>query len=442
MKRFLALAAAVLTSTALLAGCHTETPKLNPDDPVVLSMWHVYGEQSDSPMNRLVAEFNETTGLEKGVIINVTAISNSSAVDQKLRDAQAGVVGAGQFPDLFFCHSNSAAALGPDNLLNWKDWFSPREQEAFVPEFLADGMVGDSLSVLPVSKSTHVLIFNGSQFQRFSADTGVSKDDLATWDGFFDAAEEFHRWSGGKPFCAIDFLLRAVELNAASQGTPVQMADGWYDFSDPALRASWMEFARPLVQGHIIVSDLFSNTQVMTGEVEAGLGSSAAILYYNDTVTYEDNSTEPMKLFTLPMPAAEGGTPMATQSGVGLCAAKTTPEKAQAAALFAHWLTEGDRNLDFVAQTGYMPVNNESFAAIQDYPFLDEDYANLYQTLSTIRDTASVLTEPNMTGYYEKVNTLYTELRKQQGDWARRRAQGADVAALMEESWQLFSSIQ
>lgn len=40
----------------------------------------------------------------------------------------------------------------------------------------------------------------------------------------------------------------------------------------------------------MVVSDLYSNTQVMTGDVLSGLGSSAAILYYNDTVTYRDGT--------------------------------------------------------------------------------------------------------------------------------------------------------
>lgn len=47
-----------------------------------------------------------------------------------------------------------------------------------------------------------------------------------------------------------------------------------------------MQFADALVQGHIVISDLYSNTQVMTGEVAGGMGSSASILYYNDMVTY------------------------------------------------------------------------------------------------------------------------------------------------------------
>ena len=56
-----------------------------------------------------------------------------------------------------------------------------------------------------------------------------------------------------------------------------------------------MQFARSLAQGHVVVSDLYSNTQVMTGDVLSGLGSSAAILYYNDTVTYQDGTQEPFR---------------------------------------------------------------------------------------------------------------------------------------------------
>ena len=101
-----------------------------------------------------------------------------------------------------------------------------------------------------------------------------------------------------------------------------------------------MQFARSLAQGHVVVSDLYSNTQVMTGDVLSGLGSSAAILYYNDTVTYRDGTQEPMDLHVLPMPKTAGADALMTQAGVGLCAYKTTDQKAEAAALFVRWLTE------------------------------------------------------------------------------------------------------
>jgi len=236
MKKTLA---SILTLLILLMGalgCSKQT-LLSPDEPVTLTMWHVYGEQADSPMNRLIEEFNETVGLKSGVIINVTALSNSSNIGPMLRDAQANVPGALEMPDLFFCHANNAEELGSENLLDWNRMISKEELSGYVDAFVAEGTLNDRLVVFPVSKSTHVLFLNGTQFERFSADTGVTYDDLATWDGFFDAAQRYYEWSGGKTFCALDYLLRCVELNAMSQGNDTYMADdGWYDFSDAGLK--------------------------------------------------------------------------------------------------------------------------------------------------------------------------------------------------------------
>lgn len=124
----------------------------------------------------------------------------------------------------------------------------------------------------------------------------------------------------------------------------------------------------------------------MTGETLAGLGSSAAILYYNDFVTYPDNTTEPTDLLLAPLPHAAGTTtPLMPQAGVGLCAFKTTDQKAEAAAVFLRWFTEQQRNLEFAADTGYMPVSSAAFDAIADYPFEQQSYQRLYDVYNEMR---------------------------------------------------------
>lgn len=75
-RTFLKLAA-VLPSLAL-AGCGGSKTLLSAKDPTMLSIWHVYGEQADSPMNRLLTEFNDTVGKEKGILLNVTNMTNSA----------------------------------------------------------------------------------------------------------------------------------------------------------------------------------------------------------------------------------------------------------------------------------------------------------------------------------------------------------------------------
>ena len=396
-----------------LSGC--KKSELDKNKPVTLTMWHVYGEQADSPMNRLIDEFNETVGMEKGIIINVTAMSNASKIGEKLLDAHNKIPGSAEMPDLFFAHKSNALELGTDCLLDWNEYFSEKELSAYVPEFLEDGTADGKLSVFPVSKSTHLLFIAGGQFERFSADTGVTYEALSTWDGFFDAAAKYYDWSGGKPFCALDYPLRAIELAATESGAGNIFADnGFYDPSNVIFKQTFMKFADSLAKGHIMLSNLYSNTQVMTGEVVAGIGSSAAILYYNDTVTYEDGTSEPMDLEILPLPAENGKKPYITQAGVGLCAYKTSSQKAEAAVIFAKWLTEPERNLEFVCQTGYMPVTNGAFDKIDDCRFKTPDYEKLYAALKKVKESSEVLSEQQSPEYYSRVYAFYDYLRNEQ----------------------------
>ncbi len=421
-----------IISAYCLSGC--KRSGLDKNNPVTLSLWHVYGEQSDSPMNRLVDEFNETVGMKKGIIVNVTAMSNASKIGEKLLDAHNKIPGSAEMPDLFFAHKSNALELGTDNLLDWNEYFSEKELSAYVPEFLEDGTADGRLSVFPVSKSTHLLFIAGSQFERFSADTGVTYESLSDWNGFFDAAAKFYDWSGGKPFCAFDYPLRAVELAAAENGAANIFADdGFYNPSNEIFKQTFIKFADSFAKGHIMLSNLYSNTQVMTGEVAAGIGSSAAILYYNDTVTYEDGTSEPMNLEILPLPAENGKKPYITQAGVGLCAYKTSVQKAEAAVTFAKWLTEPDRNLDFVCQTGYMPVTNGAFDKIDGYRFKTDDYKKLYSTLKKAKESSEALSEQQSPEYYSRVYAFYDYLRNEQKQFM---LSDASPEALAEGLWQ------
>lgn len=437
---FIVIATTLATSFTFFA-CNKNNTLLNPKKPTTLTMWHVYGEQVNSPMNDFIEQFNATVGKEKGVIVNVTLMSNASQIGKKLKDAQTGKAGAKAMPDLFFCHSSDARGLGANNLLDWKDYFSPSELDKFVPDFLSDGMVSDRLSVFPVSKSTYMLFIAGGVFERFAAAMDVSLSDLETWKGFFSVAEKYYEWSGGKPFCAIDYLIRIAELCAISDGENISYTDGWYDANNPALLKAYDMFATSIAKGHIVVSDLYSNTQVMTGQTCAGIGSSASVLYYNDEITYPDNTSEAVNLKVLPLPQQAGKQKVATQSGVGLCAYKTTDRKAEAATVFARWFTEEQRNLDFVLSTGYMPVRTGAFDKIGENSLPSEAYKNLYEALAKTVETCSFKKEPDFEGYYTKVYALYEKIRNIQNNLETKKEQGESLEQIVAEMKAALNSV-
>lgn len=439
MKKFLSL----MLTIVLIATCFSSCSKteLDKNKPITLTMWHVYGEQADSPMNKLVDEFNYTVGQEKGIIINVMGMSSAYAIGNKLVEANSGNANAPTMPDLFFGHKSNAIQLGLDNLVDWNTLFEQDDLTDFIPEFLEDGTENGKLYVFPVTKSTHLLFICGTQFERFSEATGVTYESLSDWNGFFDVAQKYYEWSGGKTFCCLDYPVRLAELAAFSVGDEnVFDENGTYTFESDVFKSFMDRIDEAIVKGYIGMSDLYANTQVMTGEVMCGVGSSAAILYYNDTVTYPDNTQEPMNLKILPLP--QWDKKLITQAGVGLLANKTTSQKAEAAAIFAKWLTEPQRNLDFAAITGYMPVTREAFDKIKDYNFNSENYENLYTVYTDSIENCKAVSEQQSPEYYTALQSFYDYLRENQKNLAERYYGGEDSEVLTNEIWEKLKTAQ
>ena len=51
----------VMIAVIVFAGCGQKKK----EDPITVTLWHVYGGQTESPLNDLIDEFNETVGKEK-----------------------------------------------------------------------------------------------------------------------------------------------------------------------------------------------------------------------------------------------------------------------------------------------------------------------------------------------------------------------------------------
>ena len=95
-------------------------------------------------------------------------------------------------------------------------------------------------------------------------------------------------------------------------------------------------------------------------------------------------------------------------------------------------------NLEFAADTGYMPVSSAAFDAIADYPFEQQSYQRLYDVYNEMRLQNTPLSEPGIVGYHAKAKALYDSLRQRQKDYPQRLANGETLEALTEETWQLL----
>ena len=400
MKKIIPVLLFLFLISAILTSCEAKEP-LNKNDPVELTMWHVFGSQAVSPMNDMVDEFNRTVGQEKGVVIRVVSVSNSSDVHTALLAAANGQAGAGDLPDLFFCYPETAKAIGGERIVDWNELFTAQELSEYVAAFIKEGTAEGKLIVFPVAKSSEALFVNATTFDRFAADTGVTYESLSTWEGLRTAAARYYDWSGGQSFLMHDEILHLCQINTQALGGQA-FVDDHLNFDDPIFRAQWEAVAKNVISGYQRIEDNYATTCMMTGDIIAVIGSTASILYFNDTVTYRDNTTEPLVLKALPGPVTTVGTKMVIQQGVGLVSSVKGDEKKEAAALlFAKWITDGEANLRFVTQAGYMPVKSSAFDAIGDFTFENDAYRGLYEAMDLMRSDYEFYLPPVVDGYYD-----------------------------------------
>ncbi len=403
----------VLLLTCFLASC--ENSPLEPDTSTSLTFWHVYGAQTHSPMNELVREFNRTEGKKHGIIINVTSVSNSSAIHKTLVAAAKREPGAAVLPDLFACYPKTLQAMGPEQALDWKKYFTKEELAAFVPQFLEEGTFNGQLKIFPLAKSSNVLFINDGIFQNFAKDTGHSYADLATLEGFFEVAHSYYKWSGGKPFFMYDEWLQYPMLNVLSQGEAF-FKDDQIIWDSPAYKKAMRPLARAAIRGEVCLMKGFATVPIMIGEAIAGVESSASVLYFKDEVTHSNNKKVPLQVKSIAEPRLSGAKRIDIQRGGGLGAIKSTPEKEKAAAIFCKWLVSKEKNLAFVTQGGYMPVRQADFAKLESdvvqRQFPHERYKSLYAAILSLKKDSTFIPAPSFEAYGEMEHLFSAAIRE------------------------------
>ncbi len=359
MKKMLAVLLFFAMLCSILVGC-SKSP-LNPKDPVTLTMWHNYGGDMQETMDALIDEFNSTAGKEKGIVINVTAISSSSELNKSLDMIANDDPGAPDMPDIFTGYPKVAIQFQEKGMLcDLSNYFTENEINQYVDAFIEEGKLSDGgLYVFPIAKSTEVLYVNQTLFDKFSAATGAKAEDLATFEGIARLSKQYYEWCG-KQFYAADSWFNFAEVGMAQLGDSIFSGEA-LSFESDNFKYIFDTVYTPAVEGGIAVYDGYSSDLSKTGDIVCSTGSSAGILFYGDTITYKDGIVENVEYSILPYPVFENGTKTALQRGGGLMVAKTDEKKEYASCEFIKWLTAAEQNMKFVDETGYLPVTKQAF---------------------------------------------------------------------------------
>jgi len=405
-----------------ITGCGNNSP-LNPNEPVIITLWHNYGGQMEESMNDLVDEYNGTFGKEQGIIVNITSVSSSSALYDKILASADGIPGSSELPNITTGYPKSALILMKnDKLVDLKEYFSQEELDQYLPRFIEEGIISDKLAVFPTAKSTEVLFLNKTLFERFSNATGISIDSLSTFEGISEAAIKYYEWTDsqtpdipndGKSFYTSDswFNVAQVGMNQFGDNFIVNEAINYSDNYKKILE-SYIEAS---IKGGFAIYNGYSSDLAKTGEIVCSSGSTAGILFYGNTITYKDNTKENVEYEILPYPIFKGGKKIALQRGGGMIVTKSTKQKEYASAQFLKWFTAPEQNMRFISETGYLPVTKNAFETKIDENIdkvSNENVKKLLQTAFTMYKEYDFYIPP-VFDEFDSMEKIYNERIKQ-----------------------------
>lgn len=432
MKRVISLFLSLLLLAGMLSGCASSGVKLDPKDPVTVTMWHNYGGDMQQTMDTLIDEFNSTVGKEQGIKIDVTAISSSAELNESLTMIANGDPGAPDMPDIFTGYPKIAVQFQEkDMLANLDSYFTADELSAYIDEFIAEGRLSDGgLYVFPLAKSTEILYLNQTLFDAFAAETGASAEQLSTFEGIAQLAKQYYEWTDaktpdtsndGKHFYSSDAWFNMAEVGMVQLGGSIFDDAGALSLDNDTYTHIFETLYTPAVEGGFAIYDGYSSDLSKTGDLVCSTGSSAGILFYGDTVTYADGTVEQVEYSILPYPTFEDGQKTALQRGGGLMVAKSDEKTEYAAAVFIKWLTAAQQNMTFISQTGYLPVTKQAFEKEMPAHLETVEDARIKKMLTAVLsmyESYDFFTAPNTSdfdavskGYEKDFKTLMTKQR-------------------------------
>ena len=417
MKKIVCSILSVLLLLTALSGCAGNSP-LDPKNPVTLTMWHNYGGDMQQTMDLLIDEFNATVGREKGIVVNVTAISSSSDLNNSLAMIVNDDPGAPEMPDIFTGYPKLAVQFQEKGMLaDLADYFTEEELSAYVDAFIQEGRLGDGgLYVFPIAKSTEILFLNQTFFDQFAAETGADPALLSTFEGLAELSRMYYEWSGGKQFYTADSWFNVAEVGMVQLGGSLFDGDDALALDSDTYRHIFETLYVPAAEGGFAIHDGYSSDLSKTGEILCSTGSSAGILFYGDKVTYADATEVPVEYSILPYPVFEGGEKWAIQRGGGLMVAKSDEKRELAAAEFIKWLSAPEQNMEFISQTGYLPVTKQAFEVdLRDHleSVEDERIRKMLTAVLSMYEEYQFFTAPNFAEFDALSSQYEKDFKKQ-----------------------------
>ncbi len=360
----------VLIVLLTVTGCGKaeDTGPLNPDKPITVTVWHYYNGGAKEAFDNLVTEFNETVGMEEGIVIDAQSQGSVTQLAEAVFDAANESIGAAPLPNIFASYPDNAIRvhqIAP--LVSLDTYFSEEELGQYRQEFLDEGrfITDDKAYIMPIAKSSENLYVNKTFWDPFAEAHGFTASNLETWEGIYDVAKTYYEETG-KSFFSLDananfFIITSMQLGGELYEYSKD-ATARFKMSEEHAKYLWDYYYRPSIKGYFTKTGRFSSDDAKAGSVLSYTGSTAGAAYFPSVVALSDTESYNIQPTVLPYPYFEGRKKVSIQQGAGMCITTSDEPHEYGAAVFLKWFTDTPQNLKFAVSTGYFPVKEEALS--------------------------------------------------------------------------------
>lgn len=375
-KRFWVLVCVAAAAAAmLLGGCGSKNKvKLDPDNPVTITIWHYYNGAQQTAFDSLVKEFNDTVGMKEGIFVKSTGKGDVNQLEESVRSALKKEVGSDEAPDIFSSYADTAYEIQQMGYLaDLSSYLTEDEIREYVDSYVEEGRIGkgNQLFIFPTAKSSEILMLDKTDWDKFAAATGAELSSLSTMEGLAETAKEYYEWTDsltpaiendGKAFYGRDAMANLFIIGSMQLGTEifkVKDQQVTLQVDRDVMKRIWDTWYVPYVKGYFSSYGRFRSDDVKIGEIISYTGSTTSAMYFPDEVELEDE-TYPIDYIILPAAVFEGGESYAVQQGAGMVVTASDRQREYACTEFLKWFTQSENNLVFGCASGYLPVKKDA----------------------------------------------------------------------------------
>lgn len=376
-KKIFKVTILLLISFFIIAGCGANKKSiygLDKDNPVAVEIWHYYNGIQKIEFDKMVEEFNNTTGKDQGIIVEAFNQGSVNELTDKILDTAKKKVGTGKMPNAFMAYPDTAYEVEKLGLISdFKQYLTDNEVSEYIEEYINEGKLsdGDKLNIFPIAKSTEILMVNKTDWDKFSSETNANVKDFETWEGIANLGRQYYEWTDskteakndGKSFFGRDAMANYMIIGSKQLGEEifiVEDGDLTVNINEQAMKKLWDNFYIPYVNGYYAAYGRFRSDDAKTGDIIALAGATSGAEYFPDSVITDDEKSYDIESMVLPLPKFKEGEGYMPQQGAGMVLTKSDSKHEYAVTEFLKWFTSSERNIEFSLRSGYLPVKKEA----------------------------------------------------------------------------------